>query len=208
MKRELTVEEYLKDPCGSSSLPFWKTNEFEVPADVLICRDDEFDEGLTCGCDEPYFKMINRLKNVSHPSLPDEYVLSSADAGEIAVHIRECYGKETVTDDELRAYAQRSVYDQNLWIAVRERETGKIIASGVGEFDGRIGEGVLEWIQVSPDYRHKGFGKIIVCELLERLSTKASFVTVSGRLNSPDDPFSLYEACGFEDPVTWHIIRK
>ncbi|MBR0137335.1 MAG: GNAT family N-acetyltransferase [Erysipelotrichaceae bacterium] len=147
------------------------------------------------------------MEKIDQPHMPDEYELIAAEPSEIAAHIRECYREETVTDEELLTYTQRSVYDKDLWIAIREKQTGKIIASGIGEFDETIGEGILEWIQVSPKYRRKGLGKVIVCELLKRLSEKAGFVTVSGRMNNPDDPFSLYKACGFEDPVIWHIVR-
>lgn len=205
MRIAVTSEEYLKDPCRASSLPFWKSEQFEFPDDVFIYREDELDE--KCGNDEPYFKMIHHLEKIDQPHMPDEYELIAAEPSEIAAHIRECYREETVTDEELLTYTQRSVYDKDLWIAIREKQTGKIIASGIGEFDETIGEGILEWIQVSPKYRRKGLGKVIVCELLKRLSEKAGFVTVSGRMNNPDDPFSLYKACGFEDPVIWHIVR-
>ena len=32
---------YLHDPCGASSLPFWKTNSIFIPDDLLILREDD-----------------------------------------------------------------------------------------------------------------------------------------------------------------------
>ena len=51
-------------------------------------------------------------------------------------------------------------------------------------------------------------GKYIVKELLYRMKDKAKFVTVSGKVNNPDNPYALYCACGFGNPVTWHVVRK
>lgn len=106
-----------------------------------------------------------------------------------------------MTAEELKAYTQRAVYDASLWLAVRETQSGRIVASGIGETDKRIGEGILDWIQVSPDSKRKGLGRFVVCELLRRLAGRADFVTFSGRLNNPDNPLALYRSCGFENPV-------
>ena len=79
---------------------------------------------------------------------------------------------------------------------------------GIGEIDPRIGEGILEWIQVSPAYRRRGLGQVLVCRLLEHMRGKARFVTVSGRLNSPSQPLALYLSCGFQHPVIWHVLTR
>lgn len=207
MKPEITTEEYLRDPCAASSLPFWKTERTVLPENIAVIRDDDF-FGAGAGTDEPYFKMIHHFENVSRPVLPEGYELTAAGPEELAAHINECYEKEGVTAGELASYRTGTSYDESLWIAVREQATGRIIASGIGGFDPRIGEGFLDWIQVSPDKRRQGLGRIIVCELLARLSEKADFVTVSGRLNDPGDPFALYLACGFVHPVIWHVVRR
>lgn len=208
MKRKFSMEEYLSSPCKASSLPFWKTERFEIPENICIYREDEFDSTLDSGVDEPYFKMIHHLQSALCPRLPDNYLLTKASIEEFADHILECYTEENVTTEELETYTQRSAYDPYLWIAVREKATNKIVASGIGEFDSHIGEGILDWVQVTPEYRRRGLGQIVVCELLRRLSGKADFVTVSGRMNNSNNPFALYKTCGFTDPVIWHIVTK
>ena len=207
MITKITKEEYLRDPCAASSLPFRKTEQITLPGNVSVFREDEF-SGADGGTDEPYFKLIHHLENVRRPGLPGGCELTAAGPEELAAHINECYEKEGVTAGELASYRTGSSYDESLWIAVRERATGRIIASGIGGFDPRIGEGFLDWIQVSPDKRRQGLGRFIVCELLARLSEKADFATVSGRLNDPGDPFALYLACGFVHPVIWHVVRR
>jgi GNAT superfamily N-acetyltransferase len=202
----MEAEAYKKDPCRASSLPYWKIAQTVIPPHLRIIRDDEMTEAVDAGTDDPYFKMIHCLNTVSDAALIDGFVLASADPEELAAHIRECYAAERITADALRAYTHTPVYSADLWIAVRDRATGRIAASGIGALDTRIGEGVLDWIQVSPAYRRKGLGAFIVCELLRRMRGKAAFVTVSGRINNPTGPMALYQACGFTDPVIWHVL--
>ena len=203
----MEAEAYLKDPCGASSLPFWKTEQMRIPPGVTVCREDHLPAG-SAGEDERYFRLWHSLQAVPCPPLPEGYALSSAAPAEFAAHIRECYGTEGITAAAAEAWTRHAVYDGDLWIVVRDLATGRIAASGIGEADRRIGEGILEWIQVSPWCRRKGLGRFTVCELLRRLRGKADFVTVSGRAEDPNDPLALYLSCGFSGPVIWHIIRN
>ena len=89
-----------------------------------------------------------------------------------------------------------------------ETHTGTIVATGIAELDREIGEGVLEWIQVSQRHRGKGLGRYVVSELLRRLKSKAGFATVSGQCNNASNPEMLYRKCGFSGNDVWHILRK
>ncbi len=204
----ISKDEYLKNPCEASSLPFWKTEQYEIPDNISILRDNELNQADYIGVDNKYFKLIHYLQNLCSSELSDKYILTDASVEELANHINECYVEEGVSFNELEEYTKRITYDEELWISIREKSTGKIIASGIGEFDARIGEGILDWIQVSPNYKRNGLGRVIVCELLKRLSAKADFATVSGRIDNPDNPFALYSSCGFVHPVLWHILIK
>ena len=68
--------------------------------------------------------------------------------------------------------------------------------------------GILEWIQVSTEYRGKGLGKFVVNELLWRMKDKAEFVTVSGKADNSTNPRDLYMSCGFSCEEIWHVMRK
>ena len=204
----MRAEEYIQDPCRASALPFWKTEQVRVPESISVLREDKFIAEKTDGTDEPYFRLVCFPQNTERPELPAAFETAECGTEEYAEHINSCYREEGVTPEEMAARKELPVYDPALWIAVRDRETGQIAATGIAELDARIGEGILEWIQVSPEYKRKGLGKYIVKELLYRMKDKAKFVTVSGKVNNPDNPYALYCACGFGNPVTWHVVRK
>lgn len=201
-------EAYIQDPCGASSLPFWKTKCFPLPPSITVLRGDLFLR-LEDGCvDTPYFKLIHRLDALSPLPLPPGFSFDPVDEQSMADHISRCYKEEGVSVEELKQYQERRVYSPDLWIALKEDDSGTIAASGIAELDREIREGVLEWIQVSPAFRRQGLGRFLVNELLLRLKGQADFVTVSGRAENASDPLALYLRCGFENPVIWHVLRK
>ena len=198
---------YKADPCGASSLPFWKTNSFSLPKSVTVLREDAFtsvEEGYT---DTVYFKMLHGLKGLTRLSVPEGYSLVSIRMEDFAAHISACYDEEGISPAALEQYRERDVYRADLWIALRDDRSGEISATGIAELDASIGEGVLEWIQVSPGHRRRGLGSFLVNELLFRMQGAADFVTVSGRMDNPTNPYALYQSCGFDHAVLWHVLR-
>ncbi|MBQ8137258.1 MAG: GNAT family N-acetyltransferase, partial [Clostridia bacterium] len=147
------------------------------------------------------------LKAVAPGLLPKGFSVVSADENGFAAHISRCYENEGVSADELRQYQNRRVYAPDLWIALSD-QAGRIAASGIAELDASIKEGILEWIQVSPEYRRRGLGRFVVNTLLCRLQGRADFVTVSGRMDNRTNPLALYRSCGFKSPVIWHVLRR
>ena len=205
----ITKEQYLADPCRAASIPYWKAKSITVPDGMKILHQDEYDSAdYPNYIDEPYFRLIHSLKVLSKPSLPRGYSLCTVPLSEYAGHISSCYDSIGVKEEELSRYLLRPVYDAALWIAVKDNQTGKIVASGIAELDREIGEGILEWIQVSESYRGKGLGSFVVLELLWRLRDKADFVTVSGQCSNPTNPEGMYRKCGFGGNDVWHILRK
>ena len=59
-------------------------------------------------------------------------------------------------------YTARPVYDSALWLAIKDNQADEVVATGIAELDKEIGEGVLEWIQVSEQHRGYGLGKYVV----------------------------------------------
>lgn len=205
-----TKEEYLRDPCGAASLSFRKAERISVPENMLILREDLFDPSLLAEyADEPYFKLIHRMNGLQKPELPAGFRPIDAGAEAFSRHIRECYGGGPAASEPefARLFAPENAA---LRVALADEKTGKIAASGIADFDMAIGEGTLEWIQVSPEYRRMGLGFYVVRELLWRLASaeNARFVTVSGQLKSGSNPLVLYKKCGFGDEVIWHILTK
>ena len=176
---------------------------------MRILHQDEYDDAeYKHFADEPYFRLIHNLKGLAKPVLPQGYSIFTATLSEYAMHINSCYDGIGITGEELQSYALRPVYDAALWLAVKDDQTGTIVATGIAELDREIGEGVLEWIQVSQRHRGKGLGRYIVSELLWRMKGKACFATVSGQCNNATNPEKLYRKCGFAGADVWHILRK
>lgn len=202
-------ETYLLDPCGASSLPFWKTNAVTIPDDLLILRAD--DPRLPAAQlryeDTPYFKLIHPMTQIDHLPLPEGFRYICPDEKALSEHIAACYTDIGMTADELLAYKHHPGYSRDLWLAIVSEGTSEIVASGIAELDTDIREGILEWIQVSPACRRQGFGRLVVSELLHRLRGGADFVTVSGREDDPSAPRRLYERCGFRGGVVWHVLH-
>lgn len=202
-------EVYVKNPCKVSSLPFWKTNQISIPENMKVV----WEEDLNCVdvqkyTDERYFKLIHRMNDIEKPVLDARYEVRVCTVPEYAKQISNCYDDIGISEEELNGYQNHAVYDSNLWLAVTERGQDGIIASGIAELDTNIKEGILEWIQVSPEYRGMGLGKFVVKELLWRMKGKADFVTVSGKFDNPTNPRGLYLTCGFTDEAIWHVMRK
>lgn len=82
------------------------------------------------------------------------------------------------------------------------------VAFGIADFDSLVKEGILEWIQVLPEHRGKGFGKFLVAELLRRMKGIAKFATVSGDCNNISNPIGLYRKSGFVGDSNWYIAYK
>lgn len=205
----VTKKQYLENPCRAASIPYWKAVCISIPDNMKIVHDREFNaELLKRYIDEPYFRLRHRMLEVKPVSLPEGYSLYEASVPDFVDHINSCYEDIGITVSEMQNYMTREQYSSKLWLAVKEDRKGRIVATGIAELDREIGEGVLEWIQVSKEYRRCGLGSYLVLELLWRMKTTAQFVTVSGKCENPENPEALYRKCGFCGNDVWHILRE
>lgn len=206
---KIIKKQYLENPCGTASLPYWKTVCISMPDNMKILHDREFDaELLKRYVDEPYFRLLHHMREVKPVPLPKGYSLCEASVPDFLAHINSCYEDIGITMSEMQGYLDRKQYCAELWLAVRDDCKEKIVATGIAELDREIGEGVLEWIQVSKDYRRCGLGSYLVLELLWRMRKDARFITVSGKCKNPDHLEELYRKCGFCGDDVWHILRE
>lgn len=205
----ITKKQYLADPCAAASIPYWKAKSITIPEGMLILHCAEFDaEKYSEYADEPYFRLYHDLQNLSAPMFADCFSICNATPEDFALHINKCYNGIGISTEELHRYTERPVYHPALWLAVKDDRIGEIVATGIAELDREIGEGILEWIQVSKEYRRCGLGSVAVSELLWRMKDFAKFATVSGRCDNPTNPEALYRRCGFKGNDVWHILRK
>lgn len=207
----ITIEAYRADPCGTLSIPFWKNKGISVPPHMRIVHQRDFDASLCARYrDDPYFRLKHDLKNISTAG-SDAFVCRTAQEDDLPLMadlINRSYTDLSVTEAQLRGYRATSAFAPDLWIIVCDPQTQACVGCGIADLDPEAREGVLEWIQVLPEYRGRGAGQFIVNELLRRMAPHADFATVSGRVNNETKPEMLYRKCGFTGSDVWHILIR
>ena len=200
----LTIKEYLDNPCGTLSIPYWKTKNFTIPETIAILHQSEFRGQYQKY--QKFFRLINNLNNTISKFNSIKSIHITEDLLQL---INICFEKENITlsIEDLYKMQKNPVYNKNLWVGIEENK--KLIACGIAEFDQEIGEGSLEWVCVHPEYQRNGLGKKIVNELCYRLKELgACFVTVSGRIGNTSNPECFYRSCGFTGSDIWYICNK
>ncbi len=206
----LTLAEYLKAPCASLSIPYWKAVRTAIPENMEIIHDRDFTRSAWSGyADTPYFRLYHDLRKIEQ-MIPEGIVFATAQPEDLEIIcsvINRAYTDLQVTLAQLKGYTQLPVYNEQLWVLAREKVSNVCVGCGIADLDREAGELILEWIQVLPEYRQRGIGRAIVSELLCRGRGSADFATVSGKC-SPAAPECLYRSCGFVGNDIWHILRK
>ncbi len=206
----ILLKEYIKNPCRSLSIPYWKQRSIKVPDNIKIVHNDEYNVADFNGyIDEPYFRLYHDLQSVQHIERKDiDIIVVTDDMIDIVVDIiNKSYNDLSVTKEQMKSYMQTPVYCSDLWILLKDK-SGTYVACGIADYDKEANEMILEWIQVIPSYRGRGYGQYIVNELLSRAQVQAKFATVSGKVNNTTAPEKLYRRCGFIGNDIWHILYK
>ncbi len=207
----ISLENYLQNPCSSSSIPYWKAKTISVPDNMKIVHDGDFSTELLKEYeDETYFRLHHSMQKLTKPE-PEGYDIETASLEDIETIVSVINGSYTdlqVNKEQIQGYTQIPVYRSELWILVKESSTGNCVGCGIADFDSEAEELILEWIQVLPEYRGKSIGTAIVKELLWRGREYAKFATVSGKVENKTKPEALYRKCGFNGNDIWHIMRK
>ncbi len=207
----ITLTEYLNNPCGTLSIPYWKAKNITIPSDMRILHDRDFSSDILSEyTDEKYFRLYHSLKDISE-IINDDFEITTATRRNIKTIVQiinDSYTDISVNKELIESYTKTPVYNENLWIMVKEKATGKFVGCGLADYDTEVKELILEWIQVLPEYRGKKIGQLIVTELLFKMKGIADFATVSGKVDNKTKPEALYRKCGFVGNDVWHILHK
>lgn len=207
----ITLIEYLNNPCGTLSIPYWKAKRITIPPDMKILHDRDFSSDILSEyTDKKYFRLYHSLKEIPEIAT-DDFEITTATRRNIKTIVQiinDSYTDISVSAELIKSYTQTPVYNENLWIMVKEKATGNFVGCGLADYDTEVKELVLEWIQVLPEYRGKKIGQLIVNELLFRMKDVADFATVSGKVDNETNPEALYRKCGFVGNDVWHILHK
>jgi N-acetylglutamate synthase-like GNAT family acetyltransferase len=207
----IKLTEYLNNPCGTLSIPYWKAKNITIPPDMKILHDNDFSaEILSDYSDEKYFRLYHNLKEIPKIANDDFEIVTATrkDIKAIVQIINDSYTDISVSKDLIKSYTKTPVYNSELWVMVKEKATGKYVGCGIADFDTEAKELILEWIQVLPQYRGKKIGQLIITELLIRMKDVADFAAVSGKVDNETNPEVLYRKCGFVGNDVWHILHK
>lgn len=204
------LKEYIKNPCRSSSLPYWKQQNVRVPDNIKIVHNDEYNVADFNGyIDEPYFRLYHDLQSVQQIERNDiDIVVVTDDLIDTVIDIiNKSYSDLSVTKEQMESYRKTSVFCPDLWVLLKDK-LGNYVGCGIGDYDKEANEMILEWIQVIPSCRGRGYGQCIINGLLSRVQGQAKFATVSGKVNNATNPEKLYRKCGFTGNDIWHILCK
>ncbi len=207
----ITLREYLNNPCGTLSIPYWKAKNITIPPDMIILHDRDFSSDILSDyTEEKYFRLYHSLIEIPEIATTGFEITTATqkDIKTIVQIINNSYTDISVNKELIKSYTLTPVYNENLWVMVKEKVTGKYVGCGLADYDAQAKELVLEWIQVLPEYRGKKIGQLIVTELLYRMKDVANFATVSGKVDNKTNPEGLYRKCGFVGNDVWHILHK
>lgn len=209
-KELIDKSKYLENPCRYSPIPFWKLEEISIPDNMLIIHEEEFDKSLLSSYDdERYFRLIHYFddaKKPEKPTLPEGFYLGNASDHALVIHINSCYDDVVVDFSQVRQWKKRRVFCEDLWLMVFRGH--RLVASCISEIDRDIGEGAIEWLQVSPKYRKLGLGEFLIKETFSRMYAEVEFGTVSGKADTLTNSQKLYRRCGFVGNDVYHVLTK
>ena len=206
----MTLQDYLRDPCASLSIPYWKAKTVQVPPHMHILHDKDYDAGhFADNADESYFRLLHDLHSIA--IVDEAFTARTATADDLPLLmelINRSYEVLSVSLTQLQGYRATPAFAANLWIIALDAQTDEPVGCGIADLDQEAREGILEWIQVLPDHRGQGAGRFIVNELLQRMQGCADFATVSGKVNNLTHPERLYRRCGFTGDDVWHVLTQ
>lgn len=141
----MTLQAYLKDPCGTLSIPYWKNKTVTVPPFMRIVHQRDYDAAaLSAYADEPYFRLLHDLREVA-PAAFACRTAEEADLPLLAEIINRSYTDLSVTVEQLRGYRATAAFAADLWVIALD-ELGAPVGCGIADIDPEAREGVLEWI--------------------------------------------------------------
>ena len=206
---------------NSRLLAYWCTKSGEIFSQQLdfqkiqlaLMHDDSYQrlQNLNFSNKTAYFRIIHDGKP-PNDVCPEGFHYQVVNPGEdlpiVASFINRCYENISVNEKIVKSWLDHPVYDPKLWVWIKESSTDQFAALGIAEIDHQVPEASSEWIQVHPNFHRRGLGRALVAELLRRVSPMVDFTSVSGEMNNPSNPETLYRQMGFKGSDVWWLLKK
>lgn len=205
----ISIEAYKENPCKVLSIPYWKAKRISIPTNMRIMHNCDFDKNqLEYDVDKRFFRLIHHLSNIPEFEAAGIRleVISFDRSAELVDMINRSYthSEICVSEDFVKCWMDTEVYCPELWIgAISDRN---LIGSIICDFDREVGEAIIEWLQVLPEYRSRGIASALLSRALRTMRSFADFATVSGECDNITNPESVYRKCGFEGNDVWHVM--
>ncbi len=114
--------------------------------------------------------------------------------------------RRLTSPERLRRHVQAPYFDPDGWFFLVESVSGQPVGLAVSGYCPELSEGFIDWIEVIPRLRHRGFGMLLAEECIRRLAPKSRFITTQGSLDAPFVHGDLYRKCGFGSIRQWTIL--
>lgn len=208
----MTLQEYLENPCGLLSIPYWKAQKTNIPEHMKIIHNQDFSEDMLCEFnDTEYFRYKHNLKKVDKSELQSEYCITTITESQFSQLVELINNSYThlgikVDIEQVKGWTSTEVYAPDLWTAIFKDYI--MIGAIIADYDKIAKEAIIEWMQVLPEYRGIGIASAILNDSLQRMQGRADFVTVSGMVNNKSKPEMIYRKCGFIGNDVWHILFR
>lgn len=116
--------------------------------------------------------------------------------------------RQLMTPEKLRRMAQAPYYTPRSWFFLVESSSSQPVGFAIHGYCAELQEGFIDWIEVIPRLRHRGFGSLLTYECVRRMAGKSRFITTSGSLDAPFVHGDLYKKCGFDRIRQWTILGQ
>ena len=93
---KISKEEYLKNPCGLLSIPYWKEQSLTLPDNMKILNDKEYKDFYKKEYNEKlFFRLIHNLETINKVNLNYKYTIETiyinTQLEDVVYVINSCY---------------------------------------------------------------------------------------------------------------------
>ncbi|MBQ2705113.1 MAG: hypothetical protein IJF58_06175, partial [Clostridia bacterium] len=102
----ITLTEYLNNPCGTLSIPYWKAKIITIPPEMKILHDKDFSANILSDyTDEKYFRLYHNLKKIPQITNDDFEIVTATrkDIKSIVRIINDSYTDISVNKDLIKS---------------------------------------------------------------------------------------------------------
>ena len=113
--------------------------------------------------------------------------------------LAKAFNKWNISTDYVNQMTHLPVFDPDLWIFAKEKQTNQAVGICISVYDERIRQTELEWVFVLPDHQGKNVGGMLIAETVKRTREKSNLIRVGGVADN------FYMKCGFDVLIDEHL---